>query len=138
MILAIDHNHTNCSNADNIFSSNDLDSSSKNGAHLANRNILPIIKKASTHPVATAAPALEGVSKRKKRRHRTIFTQYQIDELEKAFKEAHYPDMYHREVYSLVSQSNPTLHKFILRFYQIKLNWRRTGFRQSFIYACDK
>lgn len=36
--------------------------------------------------------------KRKKRRHRTIFTQFQIDELEKAFKEAHYPDMYHREV----------------------------------------
>lgn len=36
-------------------------------------------------------------SKRKKRRHRTIFTQYQIDELEKAFKEAHYPDMYARE-----------------------------------------
>jgi hypothetical protein len=30
-------------------------------------------------------------SKRKKRRHRTIFTQYQVEELEKAFKEAHYP-----------------------------------------------
>lgn len=39
-------------------------------------------------------------SKRKKRRHRTIFTQYQIEELEKAFKEAHYPDMYHREMLS--------------------------------------
>lgn len=66
-----------------------------------------------------------GGGKSKKRRHRTIFTQvlegptgcsrctghthehntllplqYQIDELEKAFKEAHYPDMYHREMLS--------------------------------------
>lgn len=32
-------------------------------------------------------------SKRKKRRHRTIFTQYQVEELEKAFRDAHYPDM---------------------------------------------
>uniref|UniRef100_A0A914Q2K2 Homeobox domain-containing protein n=1 Tax=Panagrolaimus davidi TaxID=227884 RepID=A0A914Q2K2_9BILA len=35
--------------------------------------------------------------KRKKRRHRTIFTQFQIDELEKAFQTAHYPDMNARE-----------------------------------------
>lgn len=32
---------------------------------------------------------------------RTIFTSYQLDELEKAFKEAHYPDVYQREVLSL-------------------------------------
>ncbi|XP_070571105.1 visual system homeobox 2-like isoform X2 [Ptychodera flava] len=39
--------------------------------------------------------------KKKKRRHRTIFTSYQIEELEKAFVEAHYPDVYAREVLSL-------------------------------------
>ncbi|KAK2159335.1 hypothetical protein LSH36_154g00028 [Paralvinella palmiformis] len=39
--------------------------------------------------------------KKKKRRHRTIFTSYQLEELEKAFKEAHYPDVYQREVLSL-------------------------------------
>uniref|UniRef100_A0A336K905 CSON004360 protein n=1 Tax=Culicoides sonorensis TaxID=179676 RepID=A0A336K905_CULSO len=40
--------------------------------------------------------------KKKKRRHsRTIFTSYQLDELEKAFKEAHYPDVYAREMLSL-------------------------------------
>lgn len=40
-------------------------------------------------------------SKKKRRRHRTIFTAYQQDELEKAFKDAHYPDLYAREVLAL-------------------------------------
>lgn len=43
-----------------------------------------------------------GKKKKKKRRHsRTIFTSYQLDELEKAFKEAHYPDVYAREMLSI-------------------------------------
>ncbi|KAF9808910.1 hypothetical protein SFRURICE_000956 [Spodoptera frugiperda] len=43
-----------------------------------------------------------GKKKKKKRRHsRTIFTSYQLDELEKAFKDAHYPDVYAREMLSL-------------------------------------
>ena len=33
--------------------------------------------------------------------HRTIFTGYQIEELEKTFKESHYPDLYAREVLAL-------------------------------------
>ena len=33
--------------------------------------------------------------------HRTIFTSYQQDELERAFKDAHYPDVNQREVLSL-------------------------------------
>ncbi|XP_045158534.2 homeobox protein Hox-B1-like [Mercenaria mercenaria] len=40
-------------------------------------------------------------NKKKRRRHRTIFTSYQQDELEKAFKDAHYPDLYAREVLAL-------------------------------------
>lgn len=32
---------------------------------------------------------------------RTIFTNYQMDELEKAFREAHYPDVYQRELLSI-------------------------------------
>ncbi|KAL5008074.1 hypothetical protein ScPMuIL_013655 [Solemya velum] len=36
-----------------------------------------------------------------RRRHRTIFTSYQVEELELAFKEAHYPDLYAREVLAL-------------------------------------
>lgn len=33
--------------------------------------------------------------------YRTIFTSFQVEELEKAFKEAHYPDVYAREMLSL-------------------------------------
>ena len=32
--------------------------------------------------------------------YRTIFTSHQVDELEKAFKDAHYPDVFAREVLS--------------------------------------
>ncbi|KAK8402160.1 hypothetical protein O3P69_001330 [Scylla paramamosain] len=34
-------------------------------------------------------------------REMTIFTSYQLEELEKAFKDAHYPDVYAREMLSL-------------------------------------
>uniref|UniRef100_A0A3Q3H1K5 Visual system homeobox 1 n=1 Tax=Labrus bergylta TaxID=56723 RepID=A0A3Q3H1K5_9LABR len=41
--------------------------------------------------------------KRKKRRH-TVFTSHQLEELEKAFHEAHYPDVYAREMLAMKTE----------------------------------
>lgn len=53
------------------------------------------------HPGDGLSPPNSNKKKNKRRHGRTIFTSNQLEELEKAFKDAHYPDVSAREMLSM-------------------------------------